>query len=79
MVVGLLVLPKFAEFLHGASPTVRKEAGAGFVPQVEMEEANPMGVAAVHADVNRSRSGASVVATPVSSFKAHSGLIPKGE
>jgi len=45
--------PQFAEFAHFAPAAVSEEAGAGFVPAVEMAKTNPMAIAAVHADVDR--------------------------
>jgi hypothetical protein len=56
---------QFSEFLHRASPTVRKKVSTGLIPAVEMAKTDPITVAAVHADVDRSLFGTLVVAAVV--------------
>jgi hypothetical protein len=68
---GARILPtrtlvqQFSESLHLASAAVSEEAGAVGVPLFEVAKANPMGIAAVHADVDRALFGASVIAAVV--------------
>src|ERR1700757_98707 len=56
---------QFAKLLHIAPAAVSKEAGPVGVPFVVVNPANPMRVAAVRADVDRSRLGTVAVTAVV--------------